>query len=94
MTRKTEPAASATHLAWLPLLCGLGLMLVITVYPGWLADAQGKADHSAATLACLAMAAGFVRGVGFVPQNKIARTLLGGWACAIYGGLLLLRLYG
>lgn len=74
-----EPAAGAT-VAWLPLGLGIGLMLAITAYPPLLTDADGKADHLAAGLACWAMAAGLTRGVGYLPVNVISRVLLSGSA--------------
>jgi len=84
---------AAPRMSWPALLAGLGMMLAITAYPGWLSDAQGRADHSAAMLAGAVTAAGFVRGVGFIPQHAIPRTLLSGWACLAYLSLLVLRLY-
>ncbi|WP_020650967.1 cyd operon YbgE family protein [Solimonas variicoloris] len=80
--------------SWLALAVGVGLMLAITAYPRLLVDAQGKADHWAATLACWAMAAGLTRGVGFVPRHPLPRWLLSGWACAAALAAVALRLGG
>lgn len=63
-------------MSWPLLLAALALMLAITIYPAFLARADGTANHSAATLACWAVSAGLVRGIGFVPRNRIGRTLL------------------
>jgi len=82
----THQPPAAARVAWLPLLIGIGLMLGITVYPKALIDPTGKADHLAVTLACWAMAAGLVRGVGFVPRHWLPRVLFSGVTC----GLLLL----
>jgi len=65
------------------LLVGLSIMVAGTALPSVMANAAGKADHGLATLLLWAMAAGFVRGVGFVPRHPVPRWLLSGWACAI-----------
>lgn len=70
-----------TRLHWPSLLAGLAIMLAGTVYPPLMADASGKADHTLASLVMLAMAAGFVRGVGFVPRWWGWRWLFSGWMC-------------
>ena len=69
-------------LHWPSLLVAIVLMLVGSIAPVYLADAQGQADHGLALLAFWAMSAGFVRGVGFVPRLWIWRWLFSGWACA------------
>jgi predicted membrane protein len=68
-------------------------MLLITAAPRLLTDADGKADHLAATLACWSMAAGLVRGVGYVPQHRIPRWLLSASACFIALAACALRLW-
>ena len=87
-------APSSPGIAWPALLVGIGLMLGITAYPGALVRADGRADHLAATLLCWAMAAGLVRGVGFIPRHWVPRWLLSGVACALALTLGLLRLIG
>lgn len=62
------------------LLLGLIILGVITVYPFIFADKMGKVDHWALMALMWAMSAGFVRGVGFVPENKALRWLLSSWA--------------
>lgn len=64
------------------LLVGLSIMVAGTAVPALMTNAEGEADHLLATLLLWAMAAGFVRGVGFVPRHPLPRTLLSGWACA------------
>lgn len=64
------------------LAAGLLIMVSATVYPPLMADAAGKADHGLAMALFWAMSAGFVRGVGFIPQRWIWRLLFSGWACA------------
>jgi len=64
------------------LLAALLIMLAGTLYPPLMADATGKADHALASTLFLAMSAGFVRGVGFVPQHWVWRTLFSAHACA------------
>jgi len=70
-------------LAFLPLTIAIVITLVLTIYPLVLSKADGKADHLAATLLFWAMSAGFVRGVGFVPKNRILRLLLSTAACVL-----------
>ena len=43
----------------------------------------GKADHAAATLALWSMSAGYIRGVGFVPRNRLLRVLFSTAACLV-----------
>ena len=64
------------------LLVGLTIMVAGTLYPWLMARGNGRPDHGLAMLLLWAMSAGFVRGVGFVPRNAVARWLLSGWACA------------
>ena len=70
-------------LHWPSLLAAIALMLLGSVAPVYLADAQGRAHHGLALLVFWAMSAGFVRGVGFIPQARLWRWLFSGWACAI-----------
>ena len=88
-----SPPPAQPGMAWASLALGLLLMFSITAYPRALVDAAGKPDHLAATLAAWAMAAGLVRGVGFVPRNGLLRIALSGWASALACCLALLRLY-
>jgi predicted membrane protein len=72
-------APSRIHLP--SLAVAIAIMLVATLYPPLLTDATGKADHWLATALFFAMSAGFVRGVGFVPQALAWRWLFSSWAC-------------
>jgi predicted membrane protein len=85
MTPDAAPQAGEAppHLQWPSLLAALLIMLAGTLYPPLMADAAGKADHGLATLLFLAMSAGFIRGVGFVPRHRIWRWLFSGWTCAL-----------
>ena len=66
----------------LPLLCvGLVLMLGLSLYPPLVTRADGKPDHLLLMLLGWAMAAGLVRGIGFIPRLAVWRWLLSGWAC-------------
>lgn len=76
-------AGSSPGLAFLPLTIAIAITLVLTIYPLVLSKADGKADHLAATMLFWAMSAGFVRGVGFVPKNRILRVLLSSAACIL-----------
>lgn len=64
-----------------PLLAAIAIMLGITAWPAALAGPQGGADHWAAMALFWAMSAGFVRGVGFVPERSVWRVLFSGTAC-------------
>lgn len=85
---------SVAGIAPLPLLLAIGIMLGITIRPQLLASASGRADQFAAMLLFWAMAAGFVRGVGFIPKNFALRWLFSGWSCLLGLGLALWRLLG
>lgn len=90
MTPRAEPAP-APGIALLPLLAAITIMLLLSVRPDVLANAQGRADHGAAMFACWAMAAGFVRGVGFVPRFWLWRWAFSAWACALGVALAIWR---
>lgn len=80
-----------------PLALGVGiaLMLVGSFRPDWLAEASGKANHGLAMLWFWAMAAGFVRGVGFIPRFWLWRWIFSGWAAfAALAGALAWRFAG
>ena len=76
---------AATH--WPSLLAALAIMVMCTLDPRWLARPSGAADHLLASFLFLAMSAGFVRGVGFIPRWRLWRWLFSGWTCAL--GLVL-----
>jgi predicted membrane protein len=85
------PAAAQEPRIQLPsLLAALVIMVAGTLYPPLMADAAGKADHGLAMALFWAMSAGFVRGVGFVPQRRLWRVLFSGWSCVAAGALALL----
>lgn len=87
-------APRAAGIALLPLVTGLGLLALLTVWPAVAVGHDGHADHLTAMLLLWAMSAGFVRGVGFVPQHLLPRWGLSGWACALALGLGGLRAMG
>lgn len=73
--------AAPVHLP--ALFVGIAIMVIGTAFPFVMSDATGRADHGIAMALLWAMAAGFVRGVGFVPRHRVWRILFSGWACAI-----------
>lgn len=75
------PAVTALH--WPCLWVGVGLMLLGSVWPFVLADAQGRAHHGALLLLMWAMAAGLIRGVGFIPHHPLLRWMASGWGCLV-----------
>jgi predicted membrane protein len=86
----SETEAQLAHMHWPSLAAAFAIMLAGTLYPPLFADSSGRVDHAfAATMFC-AMSAGFVSGVGFVPQAFLWRHLFSGRACAIFIGFGLL----
>lgn len=81
-TSRTDAAPAPARMHVPALLVALAIMFGGTALPSVMANAEGKADHGLATLLLWAMAAGFVRGVGFVPRHPVPRLLFSGWACA------------
>lgn len=79
-------------MALLPFLVALVLLGLLTVWPAIATDTDGRADHLTALLLLWSMSAGFVRGVGFVPQHLIPRWLLSGGACLVALALAIVRL--
>lgn len=73
------------------LAVALAVMAAGTLYPLAMAGPDGHADHLLATLLGAAMAAGFVRGVGFVPRRQPWRALFSGRACALALAMAALR---
>lgn len=60
------------------LAAALGLMILITLLPRALTNADGSTvSHGVLALIMWGMSAGFVHGVGFVPHNRVLRVLLG-----------------
>lgn len=79
-TREGDETAGHSMNVWL-LLIGVAIMLVGSTFPILFTDASGKADHGIAMALFWSMAAGIVRGVGFVPDYFIFRWLFSGWSC-------------
>lgn len=84
MSTAPVPASTPTppRIQWPSLAVALLIMVGGTLYPPLMADTAGKADHNLAMALFWAMSAGFVRGVGFVPQRRVWRVLFSGWSCA------------
>lgn len=76
------PHAAPTRMHLPSLLAAIAIMLVGTLYPPLMADTAGKANHPLALALFLAMSAGLIRGVGFVPRHLPWRIVFSGWACA------------
>lgn len=72
-------AASRLHLP--SLAAGVLVVLGATLYPPLMTAADGGVDHGMAAALCMAMSAGLVRGVGFVPRRPWQRWLFSGWTC-------------
>lgn len=80
MVRASPEPASAIQ--WPSLATGLAIMFGGTLYPALMMDAAGRPDYRVALLLFLAMSAGLVRGVGFVPRGRLWAWLFSGWTCA------------
>lgn len=80
--RATETAITP-GVSLLSLGIAIALTLLLTIYPPILTTPQGKADHAAAMLALWSMSAGFIRGVGFVPRNRLLRIAFSTAACLV-----------
>ena len=80
-TLRASPSAS--RIRWPSLATGLAIMFGGTLYPPLMIDAAGHADYRVALLLLLAMSAGLVRGVGFVPRGAVWTWLFSGWTCAV-----------
>ena len=78
-----DQADATPGVAILPLGIAIVLTLTLTIYPLVLTTAAGRPDHLAATLALWAMSAGFIRGVGFVPRNRMLRIVFSTAACLV-----------
>lgn len=78
----TQPPAPTPRMHLPSLLAAIAIMLSGTLYPPLMADANRKADHPLALAVFLAMSAGLIRGVGFVPRHPLWRMLFSGWSCA------------
>ena len=59
----------------LSLLLATGLAGVIFTYP----KAVAQVNHGMLTLTMLGICAGFVHGVGFIPETRLWRILFGPW---------------
>ncbi len=80
----TEPdAPEPTKIAWFPLLIAMIICVGVTIFPRFLVDSQGHADHAAASALFWAMSAGFIRGVGFIPKSMILRWLFSTTSCVL-----------
>jgi cyd operon protein YbgE len=88
---QAEPSLLYTRpLRMASLLLALGVSGAILTYP----SAIGHANHWLLMLTMWGISAGFVHGVGFVPENRAMRILLGpvvAWVLLATGLALLLR---
>jgi len=75
----TPPVAPGMQV--LCLLIALSVMAGGTAYPALLLTSDGKVDHGLATAIFWAMSAGFVSGVGFIPETLIWRWIFSCRAC-------------
>lgn len=76
-----------------PLTVALVILVVMTIYPGIATYSDGRADHVAALLLLSTMSAGFIRGVGFIPENKLLRGLFSTLSVGVFLLAALARLF-
>jgi predicted membrane protein len=82
LKRSVDQPDGNSKIALLPLLIAVIICLLISIYPQILVK-QNVANHGAASLLFWAMSAGFIRGVGFVPENRILRAVFSTYACLL-----------
>jgi len=75
-----QPAEARAQIALLPLLLAIAICIGISILPQLLVQ-HGIANHGAASLLFWAMSAGFIRGVGFIPQQRVLRAVFSTYAC-------------
>ncbi len=80
MPTAEHTAETPAQIALLPLLLAIAICVVISILPQLLVQ-HGIANHGAASLLFWAMSAGFIRGVGFIPRQRILRALFSTYAC-------------
>lgn len=81
---------------WFSLAAAASLALAITAYPRGLMHGGVALDHGLLSLLMWGMSAGFVHGVGFDPDNRWLRLLLGplaAWPLLLLGWVLFIRNY-
>jgi len=71
------------------LVAALGLSGVIFTYP----NVMAHSSHNFLSLAMLGICAGFIHGVGFVPETKMWRILFSPWVAWALMGLVVWRLF-
>ncbi len=76
VTTAPRGTVSAALLRGFSLLAALALSGLILTYP----KALGHANHGLLSLVMLGISAGFVHGVGFVPEHKLWRVIFAPWA--------------
>lgn len=82
MSTSRASMEAANPVRWPSLATGLAIMFGGTLYPALMIDAAGRPDYRVALLLFVAMSAGLVRGVGFVPRGALWAWLFSGWTCA------------
>jgi predicted membrane protein len=91
--RRTESAMTKWERSLL-LVLAAGLGLAVVVYPRGLMHEGLAPDHAQLTLLMWGLSAGFVHGIGFDPNNRWLRVLLGpfiAWPILLTGCALFVR---
>lgn len=58
-------------------------MIALSIYPGFLVRTTGEVNRLSAYMLFWSMAAGFIRGVGFIPKMRVLAIIFSGPACLI-----------
>jgi predicted membrane protein len=77
---------------WISLVAAIVMAGLVTIYPKALVTGE-RVNHGLLMLLMWGMSAGFVHGVGFVPEHRVLRILLGplvAWPL-MAGGLLWMK---
>lgn len=83
-TNTDDEQPHENKIALLPLSIAIIICFFVSIFPQLLVNHEGIANHGAATTLFMAMSAGFIRGVGFVPKNKIIRGLFSTYSCLFF----------
>jgi predicted membrane protein len=81
------------QVSWIPLICAVGIMIALSIYPGFLVKPTGDVDRISAYLFFWSMTAGFIRGVGFIPKTLLLAIIFSGPACLITFTVSVVNLY-
>jgi predicted membrane protein len=92
-TADEHPTVVALTIRAASLFVAMTVSLALMVFPFLLRHVPGTRLHSALPIMLLGVAGAFVHGIGFMPDNRVLRVLLGpvcAWMLMVGGALLML----